>query len=400
MIADPGPFDAGVRPRIAVTLELPDAPYPDWFKFRELGDSLGVIVARFDDYQFLGVQSVIGKDEPKPFSNIDYQVIVTAYRRGDSVRFFLKLISKSTGSVIWSTERLFERPDTLSGRNVPDIIGRGYSPVASPYGVLYANLSRSASQRNGLSCVIAAYKYFYSKSSEKHAQARACAESMVERGTRLQSVYSVLAFLYLDEFRENRNPRTRDPLKAATQAARRAVELGPQSARAHQALFATHKVQGNRAQARKAAEKAVALNPYDADIIGDYAAWLISIGDIKKGREYLTRVEGMLDARPAWLDFYRFLGAELSREFDSAQDISRMMDMKRSPLLAVAVAIGAHSRGDNLEAQRALKELIRVEPGFQTAPMRHFLNRGFDEKIARGLVERLNLAGLDRISLP
>ena len=37
MIADPGPFDAGVRPRIAVTLELPDAPYPDWFKFRELG---------------------------------------------------------------------------------------------------------------------------------------------------------------------------------------------------------------------------------------------------------------------------------------------------------------------------------------------------------------------------
>ncbi len=397
-LEEPPPIDVGIRPRIRAFLVLPDEPYPDWYKSGEIAEALGVIMARFDDYQFVGSRIIKDQQAAEPDPKVDYELMLTAYRRDDSVRHFAKLVNLRNKSVLWSTERQFSRPETLAGRNVPDIIGRAYSPVASPYGVLYANLSNAPNQRSELNCVINGYQYFYSKTSEKHAVARACAERLVDQGTSLPSIFAVLAFLYLDEFRENRNRRARDPVAAAAKAAERAVALGPQSARAHQALFAVHKVRGNRKLAKAAAEKAISLNPYDADILGDYAAWLISVGDLKKGREYLTRVEGLLDARPAWLDFYRFLGAELSRDFESANDISLMMDIRRSPLLAVAVAIGSYARGDLEKTNQALKELVQSEPGFRDDPMSQFINRGFDEKIAKQLVDKLKAAGLDNVT--
>ena len=384
-------------PSISITLQLPDKPYPDWFNANELADSIDVVVARFDDYRYGGV-TIADQTRAEPPTDSDYHLTITAHRRENEVRFFANLRQNATGINIWSTERHFSTPEKLTDRDQIELLGRAFSPVASPYGVIYANVTNKAQPRAQLECVVAGYRYFYSKSNEKHELARSCAESLVADGDEYPAIHAVLTFLHLDEYREGRNRRAHDPLAAAIRSAERAVELGPQSARAHQALFAVYKVQGLREKARKAAQKALALNPFDADINGDYAAWLISIGEVEQGQAYLDKVESLLDIRPAWLEFYRFLAARLSGNTEEAAWISRMMDMTRSPLTAVAYAIGAHERRDFEGVRLALKELDRGAPDFMKDPKSNFRNRGFDDEVANDLIEKLESMHLEVLS--
>ena len=181
---------------------------------------------------------------------------------------------------------------------MPNIEGSALAPVMSPYGVMFNDLRASSRARPALDCFIVTYQYFYNKSNERHLKARDCAERLRDKGSRLPSLYAALTFLYLDEYREGRNPRDRNSLEAATKTAARAVELGPLSSRAHQAQFAVHKVRGHRDLARKSGQQAVYLNPYDTDIMGDYAAWLISIGDVENGKPLMDQATAMLAGAP------------------------------------------------------------------------------------------------------
>jgi len=382
------PMDNTMRPRMAASFTAADSNYPNWFNPAEMSESMGVVMARFDDFQFLGVTR--GDKIP---ANLDYHIAVTAHGHGDDIRFLAQLKEYSGGTILWSTESIIKLPKS-GNANLPDLIGRTYAPVASPYGVLYANLSNSPNPRSDLNCVIAGYRYYYAKSAEKHAQARDCAEEMVAQGTRLPSVYAMLTFLYLDEFREDKNTRKRDALEAATKMAERAVLLGPRSARAHQALFAIYKVRGHLSDAKKAIVKAQALNPFDTDIVSDHAAWLISIGNAEGGKKLLAQVDDLIDVHPAWLSFYRFLGAHLTHDDEAANVVAQSMDISRAPLLAIAVAINAFREGDLNRSRLALNELVKSEPGFASDPAGRLIRRGFASDVADLLAKQLKAVGL------
>lgn len=386
-------LDANLRPSISALLLIPDVPYPDWFKIGELADSISINIARFDDYRFTGVR-VLTQMPLSTEIQADYHLLVTAYHRDEKVIFFAQLMREADDTVLWSIKRTFERPRNLSDRNVANLVGQIFSPIGSPYGIVYVDMMKGKLERSSLNCSVLTNRYFFNKSDKLHAEARDCAERLIEQGSALPSVHATLTFIHLDEYREGRNRRNRDPLEAAKKAANRAIQLGPLSARAHQAMFAVYKVQGLRDLARKSAEKALQLNPFDTDIIGDYAAWLVSIGQNERGRDLLKQIETLQDARPAWLEFYRFLSAELDQEFDTANEIASMMDVKRSPLLAMAVTIGAHRQGRMVEKDQALEELRKSAPGLAADPKTGLMNRGFDPKIADQLVSKLVEAGL------
>ncbi len=380
--------DEDLRPKITISLVFPDSDYPGWYNTGEITDSIAHVVASFDDYQFLG--AVSGASYPlNDKRNADYDFYITAYKRGENVRMFGKLIREEDGVVLWSTQELFYPPTDVSKRNIPEIAGRIYSPVGSPYGIIYADLLKSGLGRRKLSCTVSMYSYFNHKSNERHLKARNCAEKLIKEGTNLPSIHAALTFLYLDEYREGRNKQQHDPLIAAEKTALRAVELGPQSARAHQAVFAVRKVRGNYKEARKFAERAIQLNPYDTDILGDYAAWLISIGDLHEGKKRILQVEELLKARPAWIEVFHYLALDLNGDTKEADELANQLDITRSPLTAFVVALSSHRQGMTGRRKTALSELSNTSPEFVKNPKANFIIRGFAPEIAKILADRL-----------
>ncbi|MEL6744110.1 MAG: hypothetical protein AAFO68_01390, partial [Pseudomonadota bacterium] len=296
----------------------------------------------------------------------------------------------SDNKIIWSTQRLFGAPNSAEDRSVPQIVGSIFASIGSPYGVIHADVA----QRESESCLTKVYAYFYTQSDKKHREARSCAQDLIASGSQLPVIHATLTFLLLDEYREKRNPQSQDPLADAMATAQKAVELAPQSARAHQARFAVFKVRRLRDQARKAGLRAVELNPFDTDILADYGAWLISVGELEAGRALLNRADALLGVRPAWMEFYFFLGAQLAGQVDEAARIARTMDIERSPLLALAAAMGASLRGDLPRKDLALASLNRQAPVFLINPEDQFRRRGYSEDVIKTLVDTMRVSNL------
>ena len=166
-----------------------------------------------------------------------------------------------------------------------------------------------------------------------------------------------------------------------------AVELGPESARAHQARMAVHKVLGDTDAARAAGQRALALNPYDTDIIADYAAWLISQGEAEEGSRLLRRAEELFDARPAWVEVYRYLSAWMLGEDERAHTIARFLDPARSQLVAVVALIDAAETDDAERAAEAEQQLQLDDPSLLSDPEANLKRRGFAPDMAKRVAE-------------
>ena len=104
----------------------------------------------------------------------------------------------------------------------------------------------------------------------------------------------------------------RPALQRALQAARRAVELKPGSARAHQALSEVQFARGDYPLAIEAGERAMMLNPYDPSILADLGAQLVALGEQERGMRLLREAAAVNVVRPARQDFFLFLAAYLA----------------------------------------------------------------------------------------
>ena len=379
-------------PSITVSVSA-ESTYPKWFDTNEFTRAVDTVVGRFDDYTYLGTHPA----RPAPGMVLpggDYHLSLTAIPNGRRVRLYGSIVRMKDRVTVWSGRFLMTRPrpkrsDTL------ERVGRMISPLLAPYGALYSDLLRRNDTRPSLRCLLLGYRYFNNETSDLHAAARDCSEKLIEEGSRLPTIHALLTFLYLDEHRSGRNRRARDPLRAARMTAMQAVEYGAGSARAHQAIFAVTKVDRQYRAARLAGRQAVDLNPYDADIAGDFAAFLVMTGDIRPARRLMDDIKGLWVAKPAWYAFYEFLAAELDGARTEAIVLARKLDPRRSPLAAIGAAIGAKARGDVDEATFALGELEAHEPGFADDPVGHLQARGFRYDVATDVAKRLWQAGLE-----
>ena len=385
-------------PSIAVTVTASGGDYPRWFRPIEFVRAVDTTVARFDDYIHYGViasGATAGAVRDRVLPNADYHLSLAPIADERSVRVYGSLTRMKDRTTVWSGVFRMARPrpkrsDTL------ERVGRMISPLLAPYGALYSDLLRRDDTRPALRCLLLGYRYFNAESDTLHRRARDCAEDLIERGSRLATLHAMLTFLYLEEHREGRNARSRDPVRAARTVARQALEYGAQSARAHQALFAVRKVSRQYQAARQSGRQAVALNPFDTDIIGDYAAFLVMSGHAGEAREVMVDIEPLWVAKPPWYAFYEFLAADLMGDRDEAIRLARKLDPRASPLAAMGAAIGAHALGDVDEASFALDELRAQEPRFEGDPIEHLIARGMRSDVAATVARKLWRAGLHK----
>ena len=197
-----------------------------------------------------------------------------------------------------------------------------------------------------------------------------CLEQLTASAPSYAPGFRYLAAIYLRDYQVDASlrPDSASRLTRALQAARRAVELQPESSRGYNTLasilFASHEVE----QAFAASDRAVALNNYDMAVLGDYGGRLIAAGELDRGIALLRRGAGIGTLRPAAHHFYLFLGYYLKGDLRNATYEANQLTSKSYPLGLLAWALSAAQNGDHDKALETLNRLVAVQPAWRDDP--------------------------------
>jgi TolB-like protein/tetratricopeptide (TPR) repeat protein len=288
----------------------------------------------------------------------------------DRMRVTGRLLDTETGTVLWSQAY----DDNLRVRDVftvqDDIAQKVATAVAQPYGIIFrADERRTTSQApddlEAYACTVQFYAYRAALSPARHALVRSCLERAVARFPSYATAWAMMSILYLDEDRFGFNampaPAVAD---RAVEAARRAIQLDPENVRALQAMMMALFFKGEPAEALRLGNQAVALNPNDTELLGEFGTRVAQAGDWQRGTALL---EQALARNPGHSSFYNgtlALNAYMQRDDARAEMLIRQVSLEKFPLYHFVAAIIYAQRGLKTEATEARIQFLRMRPEF------------------------------------
>ena len=300
----------------------------------------------------------------------DYRLDGTVEYRGNGlVDLRFKLIDESDATVIWSRafEKLFDTDG--SGDTERKIIFELANAVAQPFGVIPANDRAKRLGTNVLDprycCLLESADALRSFDPAAHARVRAGLERLTALDPNFAAGFSILAALYGREYITGFGARPGDPppLERALKAARRGIELKPQNARGYHILFAILFFRGEKDAAIAAAEKAIALNPYDVLIKTEFGGRLIYAGEVDRGMAILHDAVGFGAILPSWSHFALFVGHYMRGEMVEARSQASQLTSETYVYGQLARALIARLDGDRAEFDRAKRGDSRASAG-------------------------------------
>lgn len=319
-------------------------------------------------------------------------------RQDDRIRVITQLEDAGSGRVVWSgshysaldTGRLFEIQNTIADEVAP-ALGQPYGVIAATEAAERAHFAFSA-----YDCVLQPYAYYRAMSVAGHAAVRDCLEAAVEADPDHAQPWAMLAYVYLDEERYHFNPRgtARRILDRALEAARRAEAPGPNSDVAQEALLVVHYHRGEFDAFRKAAERALALNPNNPDILADIGHRMAALGDWDRGLAYLRQALDLSPDPPGMYHFTPALGAYVGGDHRAALEEASKMNLPHVFLAEMLIAAIHGQLGQTTQARASVDRLRELYPDIAFRARAEMERLYYREDTIRPWLEGLRKAGL------
>lgn len=338
-----------------------------------------------------------GQDQPSP-----RYVLKGSVRALDRiVRITVQLEEYGSGMLLWT--QVFERD--ARHENPLEIQAEVASNVAAtlgdPYDVLFSNeLSKvqaaGAAAPPHYACVLRFHPYWLNPAASEHLFLRNCHERSARSAPFDARVWTNLAWLYLDEHRFDFNQiSTPDPpLERAAEAARRAVSLQPDNARAHLAVAIVQWFRKDLRSFDRHAELALSLNPNDSSVNAELGLRYGLRGDWDRGLPLIDRV---ISRDPIRWQTYRVSYAQHALElgeFGRALEELRLTKMSDHPALKVTRAAIYGQLGRFDEARTHWNAAVREMPQLSLNPRAWVDDRSPSPPLRRRILEGLEKAGL------
>ncbi len=280
-----------------------------------------------------------------------------------------RLLDAETGAVLWS--QIYD--EDLHVRDLftiqDDVARRVATAVAQPYGIIQrAHQTRTGARPpddlEAYACTLRFYDYRAALSEESHAAIRNCLERAVALHPDFATAWAMLSVLYLDEDRFGFNPRivSATAIERSLDAARRATRLDPENVRALQALMMALFFAQQPAEALEVGERAVALNPNDTELLGEFGTRLGQAGAWHRGAELL---EQALARNPGHSGYYSgtlAVYAYMQHDYARAESLIRQAALEKFPLFHFVAAVIYAQLGRAVEAAEARDEFLRMRP--------------------------------------
>ena len=368
---------------------------PDWISSEKIASTAVVAFSRFNEYRIFDFNDKEILFMDSILSDYYLSMYFSTASDGETLEGFLTLVRPPESEVIWSDKLVFPKLEGERVKDNLDKISAITSSIMSPYGIIHGDITANDNPPPRLDCIRAIYSYFAREDLQAYANGLDCARRAISSENASSSMYAMLTFLYVEAYRKQIIQVSDTPLDDAREYAKTAITLDPRNARAFQALFDVEKTMGNKEEAISAATKAISLNPYDRDILGDYAGYLVSINEQEKAAPILKEAIELTPVLPAWLAFYKYLHADVTGDFATADKMAEQFKAEDSPLIAAAIILSAARNNDTKRTNDASNKLNIMEPGFAKDPQGALIRRGFDEAFADEIGKRLKAGGLN-----
>ena len=316
---------------------------------------------------------------------------------GASLRISVQLVDAGTGAHLWAEtyDRQFRAEEIFALQD--DLVPRIVSTVADVNGVLPRSMSEIVCGKNPddlspYEAVLRSFRYFDRVTGEELAAARSCLERAVEKAPSNADAWSMLALLFVQDYGQGFDIHP-DALNLGTVAAQRAVEQGPSNHLAYFSLAQARFFQKDLQSFRNAAERAVALNPMDANSLAFMGELLTYVGDSERGLALATRAKEINPNHPGWFWYADFFNAYRQGDYREALALVLKANLPGHWGMHAGIAATAGQLGENELADKALGDLLKLRPDYG-ATVRNTLAKWFDPELCEQLLDGLRKAGL------
>jgi adenylate cyclase len=316
---------------------------------------------------------------------------------GSRLRVTVQLTDTITAAQLWveTYERTLD-PDKIFDIQ-DDLVVRIVSTCADPFGVIPRSIGEVVRGTDPASwspyeALLHFFSYHQRLGAADHLAARSGLERAVEISPRSADCWAVLSLVYAHEHAHGFNTGP-DPLEHAAAAANRAVDLAPANALAHQAMSTVLLLRKEVTASLHEADRAIALNPFDAGCNANMGANIAFAGDWVRGCALIERSMDLNPQHPVW---YR--GMLSYREYwrgDYRAAIDEAVRTNAPYLFWMQIVLAAaHGQlGEQQRASAAVRALITQIPSFATNP-RAILNTWIQADMVEHPMQGLQKAGM------
>lgn len=212
-------------------------------------------------------------------------------------------------------------------------------------------------------CVVKFYVFGKRRTPESEIAATRCLEELTSQGSRDSMVWAYFSLVRFLEWVRQTETGTTAILEESLSAARRAIELDPANATAHEFAAMAYSAMGENETARVSFERALTLNPSKPDFYVHYGAFFIRLGEWERGVELVRQGIDLSPSPPGWMHIPLTLNAFRDGDYAEALRVAQVIidtGDRRGYLPALAAAI---CLGDEDATVRYLGEFQKAYPG-------------------------------------
>jgi tetratricopeptide (TPR) repeat protein len=216
---------------------------------------------------------------------------------GEQIRVLVRVTDRLDDGVLWS-ERYEEDLSVSKVLEIElDIARKVGTALGQPYGVihqadLFKRLRATPEDWTAYACTLTYYTYRIQLDAQTHPKIRECLERAVAQFPTYATAWALLSQVYVDEVRFHypADPSATKPsLERALEAATKASQLEPDNVRALQAEMLALYFAGRHESALAVGRRAIAQNPNDTELAGEFGFRAAQSGDWTLGCSLLER---------------------------------------------------------------------------------------------------------------
>ena len=316
---------------------------------------------------------------------------------GSRLRVTVQLTDTITEAQLWveTYERTFD-PDKIFDIQ-DDLVVRIVSTCADPFGVIPRSIGdvvrgTDPALWSPYEALLHFFAYHHRLTAADHLAARSGLERAVEISPRNADCWAVPSLVYAHEYAHGFNTGPH-PLERAQSAASRAVDLAPGNPLAHQAMSTVLLLRKEVTASLHEADRAIALNPFDAGCNANMGANIAFAGDWVRGCALIERSMDLNPQHPVW---YR--GMLSYREYWSGNYRAAIDEAVRTNApylfwLQIVLAAAHGQLGEQQPASAAVRAVMTQIPSFSANP-RAILNTWIQADMVEHLIQGLQKAGM------